>query len=86
MITLGDNGFRWWQSDKLQLITAILQVPFVFLCSKRRGNFCHFLLWKIKVLWLIMAVIKDLETFPMLSFSHKLVFVLSEAAVVQGLG
>lgn len=30
-----------------------------------------------------MAVIKDLEMFPMLSFSHKFVFVLSKAAMVE---
>lgn len=32
-----------------------------------------------------MAVIKDLEMFPMLSFSYKLVLVRSEAAMVQEL-
>lgn len=83
MITLGDTVLDGGSLTKLQLITGILQVPVWFLRSKWRGNFCHFLLYKVEVLQLIMAVIKDLETFPMLSFSHKLVFVLSEAAMVQ---
>ena len=35
------------------------------------GNFCHFLLFRTAVRWLVMAVIKDLEAFPVLPFSHR---------------
>lgn len=50
MITLGDTVLDGGSLTKLQLITVILQVLFWFLCSKWRGDFCHFLLYKTEVL------------------------------------